>query len=289
MNGAPVGERRKLDFSRTGNGVAKMRFPAMARGQTSCNFGFRVDNPTYRLSGSITPQIRFGVSAGYRSFSKTFRSDWIPLNPFTVDLPDIHLSGHSGTRHEYTYNGGTRTFIKKKPGKIGSNNNGGDRDLDLPTQGEIVYLTSSQNGLKIRRTVGSGRWLAAVSKAAGIPEKFELFKLADGAVLLKSSQNGKFVNPEKDPNGLLCASVLKAKDAEKFRIIPQRDGTVALYSPSRRRYVRAGIGPSTLLGAASKSVSTWEKFRLQYVKAKTLPRYIKPAPKQPRIIVPPRG
>lgn len=271
MNGIPVGKRLKLDFPNGKKHVTNLRFPAMPSNQRSCNFGFRVNNPTYSLTGSITPQIRFGVTAGYRSFSKTFRSDWIPLNPFTVDLPNIQLGAHAGTRHEYTYNGGTRTFIPKKSGKTIHEPKG----LDIPNHGKIVYLVSVQNGRKIRRMVGSGRWLAAVSKTGGIPEKFELFKLANGTVLLKSSQNGKFVTPERDPSGLLSASVKNAKDAERFKLIPQRDGSVSLYSPSRRRYVRAGIGPSSLLGAASKSVSGWEKFRLQYVKAKK-PRTVIP-------------
>lgn len=262
LNGTPAGDSLRLSFPDGTPRSVEMRYPALPAGQTSGNFGFRVNNPAYQLSARITPQIRFGVEVGYRAISKTFRSDWIPLNALTVNLPEVRLEGHAGTHREFTYNGGTREFVVGASPAATPSPGRPTGPIEAPARKEEIHLISSQSGLAVRAGVGSGSHLATSSSTIAAWEKFDLIKLADDSILLRSRQNGKYVRSERGPDGLLAASVRDQADAEKFRLQPQPDGTVAVFSPARSLYVRAGIGENSLLGVVSRTVGAWEKFRL---------------------------
>jgi hypothetical protein len=78
------------------------------------NFGFRLNKMAYRMGLDITPEVRVGIQAGYKNFSRTFTTDWIELNMFRIGMGSVQLSTHKGTRHEFVFNQGIKTFRKMK-------------------------------------------------------------------------------------------------------------------------------------------------------------------------------
>lgn len=109
---APV----SMMFDSSGYQPFDLRLPrlALAEGQTqvSRGFGFKIGEPAYRLGLSITPEVRVGVSAGYKSFSRTFVTEWIGLNALELQMGTLQLPAHEGTRQDYTFSGGVKTFKK---------------------------------------------------------------------------------------------------------------------------------------------------------------------------------
>ncbi|MCP3876080.1 MAG: hypothetical protein GY699_23395, partial [Desulfobacteraceae bacterium] len=90
--------------------------PPSGKDQITQKFGFKIDNLVYRMGMSITPEVRVGVRAGYKSFSRSFNTEWIQLNMFKLRMGTIQLYTHEGTRKDYTFNEGIKTF-KKIPAK----------------------------------------------------------------------------------------------------------------------------------------------------------------------------
>lgn len=89
--------------------------PPTGKDKITQKFGFRLDNLVYRMGMSITPEVRVGVQAGYKNFSRTFTTEWIQLNMFKLQMGTVRLYTHAGTRPDYTFNEGSKTF-KKIPG-----------------------------------------------------------------------------------------------------------------------------------------------------------------------------
>jgi len=90
--------------------------PPSGKNMVTQKFGFRLDNLVYRMGMSITPEVRVGVQAGYKNFSRTFTTEWIQLNMFKLRMGTVQLYTHEGTRPDYTFTEGVKTF-KKMPTK----------------------------------------------------------------------------------------------------------------------------------------------------------------------------
>ncbi len=90
--------------------------PPSGKDMITQKFGFRLDNLVYRMGMSITPEVRVGVQAGYKNFSRTFTTEWIQLNMFKLNMGTVQLYTHEGTRPDYTFNEGIKTF-KRLPKK----------------------------------------------------------------------------------------------------------------------------------------------------------------------------
>ena len=90
--------------------------PPSGKDQITQKFGFSLNNLVYRMGMSITPEVRVGVKAGYKSFSRTFTTQWIQLNMFKLRMGTVQLYTHEGTRQDYTFNEGIKIF-KKISGK----------------------------------------------------------------------------------------------------------------------------------------------------------------------------
>ena len=88
--------------------------PQHNRDIISENFGFRLNGMAYRMGLNITPEVRVGVQAGYKDFSRNFFTEWIELNMFRIGMGAVQLSSHKGTRHEFIFNQGRKTFKKIK-------------------------------------------------------------------------------------------------------------------------------------------------------------------------------
>ena len=90
--------------------------PPSGENQITQKFGFRLNNLVYQMGLSVTPEVRLGVKAGYKNFSRAFTTDWIELNMFRFRMGTVQLYTHEGTRQEFIYNKGVKTF-KKIPEK----------------------------------------------------------------------------------------------------------------------------------------------------------------------------
>jgi hypothetical protein len=71
-------------------------------------FGFRLANPTYDASLSVTPGLEVSVGVGVSGFSRTFRTGWIPLNRFQFRLAHLSLDAMRGTPREFTFEQGRK-------------------------------------------------------------------------------------------------------------------------------------------------------------------------------------
>ncbi|MEN8212067.1 MAG: hypothetical protein ABFR31_10130 [Thermodesulfobacteriota bacterium] len=92
--------------------------PPSGQDLVSQQFGFKLSEPTYRMGLSITPEVRVGVNAGYKNFSRTFATEWIPLNMLELKMGTIELHTHEGTKPDYTFTEGIKTFKKIKKAKF---------------------------------------------------------------------------------------------------------------------------------------------------------------------------
>jgi hypothetical protein len=86
--------------------------PPQGKEMVSGSFGFKISDLVYRMGLSITPEVRVGVSAGYKGFSRTFTTNWIALNMFKLRMGTVQLYTHEGTRPDYTFTGGSKTYKK---------------------------------------------------------------------------------------------------------------------------------------------------------------------------------
>lgn len=87
--------------------------------KAQARYGFMLDNFNYRLGLTVTPEVRVGVTAGYKDFSRTFYTDWLPLNFYTIRLGTVNLGSHEGTPSNYIYADGLKSFTRNtKPMKV---------------------------------------------------------------------------------------------------------------------------------------------------------------------------
>jgi hypothetical protein len=135
---------------------------AAAQGETAKQeFGIRLSKPSYDLSLSVTPEIRIGVRAGYKSFSRSFSTGWILLNDLKINLGSVTLGRHEGTRSEYVWNKGVKTFTSIN---TGANPIAGEGSTILPRNGTTVGLRSVVNHRWVRAGLGEQSLLAASSE-----------------------------------------------------------------------------------------------------------------------------
>ena len=74
-------------------------------------YGVRISDVSYKARLVITPQLKLGLRVGYKKLSLHFSTGWISLNGLRIDTGEMNLKRHTGTRSEYVWNGGRKTFV----------------------------------------------------------------------------------------------------------------------------------------------------------------------------------
>ncbi len=115
----PGTTKRNLMFNSTSPQNITISVPKLTLGkdqtEASQSYGFEIDHFKYILGVSVTPEVRVGIKVGYKSFSRTFTTDWIELNMFTRRIGTVTLYRHKGTTTNYKYTNGKKTFLKYQP------------------------------------------------------------------------------------------------------------------------------------------------------------------------------
>lgn len=84
-------------------------------------YGVRINDLSYKARLVIVPLVRLGLSVGYKSLSLNFNTGWIPLNGLRIDTGTMDLHRHAGTRAQYVWNDGKKTYhhLDRPPGQLG--------------------------------------------------------------------------------------------------------------------------------------------------------------------------
>lgn len=80
--------------------------------KAQARYGFMLDNLNYRLGLTVTPEVRVEINADYKDFARTFFTDWLPLNFYTIRLGAINVGSHEGTPSSYIYADGLKSFTR---------------------------------------------------------------------------------------------------------------------------------------------------------------------------------
>ncbi|MBN2526142.1 MAG: hypothetical protein JXR76_07100 [Deltaproteobacteria bacterium] len=102
------------------------------------SYGFELRDLRYEIELFLIPQIRFGFTVGYKSFSRTFKSDWIRFDMLSVGVGTYTLRAHEGTPRMYRTTPGKRRFVKLTP-------SGNGKDKTKTSNGSPVRTTRSNS------------------------------------------------------------------------------------------------------------------------------------------------
>lgn len=219
-------------------------------------YGLRLSDPRYMADLSLTPMIRAGVTAGYRSFSRSFRTDWISLPAARVSLGNLSLGRHDGTLADLQVEPGRKSFSRTR----------GDAATDNVVP-EVLALRAA-NDTYIRAGLTENALMGPGSRAVGGWERFQTHVARVGRnwrsnpkFTLRSSQNGKYVRAGVSGNSLLAAvSERVSPDWEWFRRVELAGGRQwALKSAHSNRFVV--LGRDGYLKATGRDVADAYRFR----------------------------
>lgn len=76
-------------------------------------YGLRIDAPQYFLTLQPTARVRVGMAISAGRLKRSINTDWI--NVIRLNLGQIKLSPHAGTRTSYEWNDGVRIFEARDP------------------------------------------------------------------------------------------------------------------------------------------------------------------------------
>jgi len=258
--------------------------PANVAGVQELKYGFRLTKPTYTVDLTVTPQVLVAITAGYKSISRRFSTGWIPLNALRINLANIRLNAHEGTRSFYEYSGGRKTFEQISfaegvvPGAAGDSQlsivstGPKDRPVSLNTIGtgareqrppstmNTLYFRSAQNGKWIQAGLGRESLLGAVSKIKDGWASFEIIRLGGNRIALRSLQNNKLIRTGVPRDSHLAAVSDQIGAGETFEWLDLGGSKFALRSVQNGKYVRAGVGSESNLAAVSDRIAAWETF-----------------------------
>lgn len=231
----------------------------------------------------MTPQVSIGVRVGYSWVSRSFNTGWISLNALKVNLGNIRLGQHEGTRGFYEYAGGVKNFeqisfaeggvpgtpgdakagivstgAKIRPKDVGTGSK--ERPVTPPSTKGAFIFRSGQNQKIIRAGLTQESLLGAVSTAKGSWESFRLVAMSGNRVALRSVQNNKLVKVMAAQQNLLAATSDQLGEWETFEMRELGGNKFALRSVKTGKYVRAGVGPESHLAAVSDQIGGWETF-----------------------------
>jgi len=100
-----------LTFNNAGQKTFKIKLDARSS-QGDDYYGFRLNNPQYKLDLTLIPEARIGVRVGYKKFHRSFTTKWVEFKIFAVHPGMITFRQHSGTPYSFTWDKGKKTFIK---------------------------------------------------------------------------------------------------------------------------------------------------------------------------------
>lgn len=249
-------QRQRLTFRQPEAQTLVARLPALAARlgqQVQARFGFRFFDPTYRVDLTLTPEVRLGLRANFKVWSRSFNTDWMALQALRVGLGEIELNRHSGTPSEFRYQGGIKSFLAQVRGSS-------TPTLNLPAQGSRLALVSLATGKYVRAGLGEDGHLGAVAHQRRSWETFELERLGEDRVALRNVQNGRWVRAGVGSNTLLAAVSQQIGGWETFHLISLGQGRYALRSAQNQRYV--GVGADGNLQATSLSLESSQTFTL---------------------------
>lgn len=134
--------------------------------------------------------------------------------------------------------------------------------LDVPRDGAVIAIRSTQNDKFVRAGLGDESHLGATSGHKGAWEKFRVVRRGENRIALRSWNSGKFVRAGLTNLTLLGATSNHAGGWETFELVDRGGGKVALRSVQNGKYVRAGVGEESKLAASSDQAHSWETFQL---------------------------
>jgi hypothetical protein len=235
------GERRsgrRLEFGNTSDRNRTFLLPALrpdVGDSERVQYGFRLSDPRYVADLSLIPMLRVGVTAGYRSFSRTFRTDWISMPSAEVRLGNLSLARHDGTTAEHVAQPGNKRFARTR----------GDAGTDRAVP--AVLALRAPNDRYIRAGLTAQTYLGPSSRRMGGWERFEAHVARIGnwrtnpKFTLRSLQNGRYVRAGVSQQSRLAAvSERVSPDWEWFRRVELAGGRWALKSAHSNRYVVLG-------------------------------------------------
>ncbi|MFN8091080.1 MAG: hypothetical protein U0599_02410 [Vicinamibacteria bacterium] len=257
VGGRPLGLQH-LRFADAAARPVDFLLPALepARGAARADepFGIVLRRPAYSVDLSVTPQVKAEVTVGYDWVSHTFDTGWMSLDVFRIHLGVLSLSRHAGTREEFRWDGGTKSFEHVA---------NAEPSVEPPFRAALV---SAESNRYVRAGLGPLSMLAATSERAGAWETFEVVTLGRGLVALRSAQSGKYVRIGVQDGGRqrMAAASPRADVLETFRLVDLGyGGRIALQAIHTGKYVRAGLDEQSYLAAVSAEIGAWEKFVLK--------------------------
>jgi hypothetical protein len=249
-------QRSHLTFSQLTPQQVVLQLPALVAQvgqQVQARYGFRLFDPAYRVDLTLTPEVRLGLEADFRVWSRNFRTDWMALNGLRVQLGELELGRHAGTPHEYRYEGGRKNFL--------ATTRAGSSVADGPAQGSRLALRSLANGRYVRAGLDRLGHLGAASQQRRGWETFELERLGGDRVALRSGQNRLWVRAGGGQESYLMATSTRVDRWETFHLLALGQGRYALRSAQSQLYV--GVRPDGLLNASSSTIQDAQIFQLE--------------------------
>lgn len=229
-------EGRRLTFNDAARQTRTALIPALRPDVNEAErleYGLRLSDPRYVADLSLTPMLRVGVTAGYRSFSRSFRTSWISLPAARVTLSNLSLARHSGTLVDHSVQPGRKAFTRTR-GVAAT-------DAAIP---EVLALRAPDDTY-IRAGLTEHTFLGPGSPTMGGWERFQAHVARTGnwrtnpKFTLRSLQNGRYVRAGVSHQSRLAAvSERVSPDWEWFRRVALSGGRRwALKSAHSRRFV----------------------------------------------------
>lgn len=249
-------QRQRLTFRERTAQTLVTQLPALVAElgqQVQARYGFRFFDPVYRLDLTLTPEVRLGLQANFKVWSRNFNTNWMALQGLRVGLGEVDLNRHSGTPNEFRYQGGVKSFLALL-------RSSSTPALDLPPQGSRLALVSQANGNYVRAGLGTDCHLGASARQIRGWETFQLERLGEDRVALRNVQNGRWVRAGVGRANLLAASSERVDRWETFHLVTLGQGRYALRSSHNQLYV--GVAADGNLQASSTTLEGAQTFRL---------------------------
>jgi len=109
--------QKSLPMPNSGNVTEVLRLQPLSAGTPGTvqeqKYGLRIDAPQYFLTLQPTARVRVGMAISAGRLKRSVNTDWI--NVVRLNLGQIKLSPHAGTRASYEWNEGVRIFEARDP------------------------------------------------------------------------------------------------------------------------------------------------------------------------------
>ena len=109
--------RRVLTFTRPSPVKIQNSLPPLTPGSGQATareaYGFKLDNPVYKIHPTLTPGVRAQVTLGYKWFSRTIRTGDMWISALEMPLLPVTFTRHRGTTSQFRYGDGRKQFTRR--------------------------------------------------------------------------------------------------------------------------------------------------------------------------------